>query len=188
MTAHAAIPFNHHIPVAPCCVCSRPVGAFVPVAWRVIIVPRVPPAPGGALRCVTAYVGDLETARLALEIIGERLFALATCYMVNEESATLEERAHRWPHANWLAHRILGFEHLKAITPVIGPRVAAWGTGAEYSFSLPYDLAIRALGTFRLRGSLHLAKPVTTIYSRNREALLIDRARCMEIAAAGRGA
>ncbi len=188
MTARTALPFNHPATVTRQSVdLPRPVGAFVPVAWRVIVLLRAMPAPGGEVRPVTAFVGPIDQARTALEIVTDRVGPAALVYIVNEEAAKPNERSARWEHAGWCLRQIRGRIISRVISEVGVRPETDWGTAPEFCFTMPYALALR-VGAYHLRGSLHLAEPLTTIYSRSREAMLIDRARIIENLACEEGA
>lgn len=153
----------------------RPVGAFVPVAWRVIVVLRAVPAGPGHPKPATAFVGTIEHARTALDIIKFWAGPALTAYIVNEDAASPKERADWWESAGWLADQIQDAWIAKIVTGVRVRAKTEWGTGPEFSFTVPYGLALRILGQYRLKSSMHLAKPLTTFYSHVFEDVMKDR-------------
>ena len=185
MTARATVPFNHHVPVDhPSASLPPPVGAFVPVAWRVIVQLRAAPLPGGEVRPVTAFVGPIDQARIALEIITDWVGPVATVYIVNEEAARPNERSACWEHAAWVAESVR-IREINKIVSRIGARMMEGSFfPVEYAFTLPratYECIVKKLGARRLRGSLSLTATVATIFNHRLEQVQTDRALCVQV-------
>lgn len=184
MTARATVPFNHHVPVDhPSASLPPPVGAFVPVAWRVIVQLRAAPLLGGEVRPVTAFVGPIDQARIALEIITDWVGPVATVYIVNEEAARPNERSARWEHAAWVAEAIK-IREINTLISLIDVRETAGFYPVEYAFTMPratYERISKKLRARRLRGSLSQTATVTTIFNHRLEQVQADRALCVQM-------
>ena len=188
MTATQSPSFNR-APVRHSVELSRPLGAFVPCAWRVIVRLRTMPAPDGFAGPVVAFVGDLESARRALMWINDTAGAHLSAYIVNDEGARgAEASAPRWVHAERCAVAALDSGPSHGVSPIAVRTKIGYGARPEYWFTLPYKVARRYLDSTGGRsGSTILARPLTAFYSLDLGALIRERAFIIERARAWEG-
>lgn len=141
--------------------------AYAPQYWRVVLRLRAVPCDGGVARPVTAYYGDLESARRALEIVADKVGPAAVVYMVNAAQATDEEARTPWSRILWVAEQVDRAVAETAVTLIFRKARAP-----RYSFGAPRRFYDRLGGWATLPGGWILCRTMAWGYFRTQKEAL----------------